>query len=300
MQNFEAIESFFKSRDIFYEKDVNMKNNTSFKIGGICKFVCYPNSISKIVDAIKFCTSLKIPYFFLGNGSNLLFSDEGFYGVAICSKKLNKINVLSNNRVYCEAGVLLYSLCRFCAVHCFSNLEPLYGIPGSLGGAIFMNAGAYNSEIKDVLQSVVSVDINGNVFEFNIKDIYFSYRNSAYQNNGHFIFAAVLKFENESLDYINKKMQYFLNKRIASQPLNFPSAGSAFKRPKFYFAAKLIEECGLKGLTVGGAKVSEKHCGFIINIGGASCLDVKNLIKKIQKTVSLKKSVDLTPEIKFI
>ncbi len=300
MPNFEAVENFLKAKDIFYEKNVNMKNNTSFKIGGICKYVCYPNDILKAVNVIKLCINLKIPYFFLGNGSNLLFSDEGFAGVAICTKKLNKINVLSNNRVYCEAGVLLYRLCQFCAIHCFSNLEPLYGIPGSLGGAIFMNAGAYNREIKDVLQSVVSIDVNGRVYEQNLKDIYFSYRNSVYQNNGHFIFAAVLKFENESVEHINSKMQYFLNKRIESQPLNFPSAGSTFKRPKFYIAAKLIEECGLKGLRVGGAKVSEKHCGFIINVGGASCLDVKNLIKKIQKTVSLKKNVSLTPEIKFI
>lgn len=300
MLNFSTIEKLFKTENIFYEKEVSMKNLTSFKIGGNCKFVCYPKNFVQLKNLLIFLNKKKIPHFFLGNASNILFKDSDFLGVAVCSKKLNKIEILKNNRVYCQSGVNLFKLCHFLCLNSLSNLEELYGIPGTLGGAILMNAGAYGKEIKDFLHSVSHMDNNGKIYNLKAKEIDFSYRFSSYQKNGFFIISAILNLKKQDKDKIKNKMDLILKKRKEKQPLNFPNAGSIFKRPKGFFAAKLIEECGLKGIKVGGAKVSTKHAGFIVNFNNATALDVKNLIEKIKEIVKIKKNVDLKTEIKFI
>lgn len=298
--NFELIKNFLNDSYIYFKEDVEMKKLTSFKIGGVCKIVAYPENISSVLNLISYCVKNKVLYFFLGNGSNILFCDEGFFGVAICSKKLNKIKILSNNRIYCESGVNLALLCKFCLIHSLSGVEELYGVPGSIGGAIAMNAGAFSREIKDVVECVLHVGLDGKVAKLKLKDLNFSYRHSRYENGDEFILAAVLQFKKGDEKSIEEKMNYVLKKRKEKQPLNFPSAGSVFKRPKDGFAAKLIEECGLKGLSVGDAVVSKKHCGFIVNKGVATAKDVLKLIEKIKCVVEKQKGVKLEEEIKFI
>ncbi len=300
MQKFYAVEQTLKDNDIYYKTQVSMKKLTSFKIGGHCKIVAYPDNFNHITMLIKICRYYKISYFFLGNGSNILFGDEDFDGIAICSKNLNKIKKLTNNKIYCEAGVSLFKLCNFACLNSLSNLEPLYGIPGSLGGAILMNAGAYGGEIKDVVDAVAHLDENGNINILSLKDLQFSYRHSIYQGSNNFIIYAILNLKIASMQEIKNKMNDILKKREEKQPLNFPSAGSIFKKPKNDFAGKLIEECGLKGETIGNAKVSEKQRGFIVNLGYATACDVKKLIEKTQKTVKIKKNTNLKLEIRYI
>ncbi len=300
MQKFEFVEEFLKKNGIYYEKEVSMKNITSFKIGGVCKIVAYPSGVFEVKNLIGILKKENVPYFFIGNGSNVLASDDGFFGVLICSKNLNKIKILSNNKIYCESGVNLFKLCLFLADNSFKNFEELYGIPGSFGGAIFMNAGAYGREIKDCVLSVLFLDENGLLKTVTKNSAEFSYRHSVFQKNGFFIVAAILKLERGDRNKIRSKMMEFLQKRKEKQPLNQPSAGSIFKRPKNNFAAKLIEEVGLKGKKVGDAMVSEKHCGFIVNCGGATARDVKELIKIIEFAVKKEKNVELKKEIIFI
>ncbi len=292
--------NFLDESKIFYEQDVSMKNLTSIKIGANAKFVVYPENFEQVKSLILFCKEEKLLYYFLGNGSNIIAKDEDFLGILISSKKLNKIKILNNNKIYCESGVSLFKLCMFSCENSLSNLENLYGIPGSLGGAIAMNAGAYGTEIKDVVVGASHLDEKGNLFFFKREGLNFSYRNSIYQKNNFFIMSAILKLEKGNKEEIEAKMREVLKKRKEKQPLEFPNSGSIFKRPKNDFAAKLIEECGLKGLKVGGAMVSKKHAGFIINTGGATGKDVKCLIEKIKNTVKIKKNVYLETEVKFL
>lgn len=300
MQNSEELLLFLEDKKIEYEEDISMKNLTSFKIGGRVKVLVSPSEIESFAVVFKFLKKYNIPYFFLGNGSNILFKDKDFFGVAVSSKNLNKIRILENNIVECESGVNLFKLCRFLKTNSLSGMEELFGIPGSLGGAIYMNAGAYGVEIKDLLLCVCYFDEKENLVEKETKDLDFFYRYSVFQKTNNFIVSAKMKLRNGKADDIEKKMKEIFQKRVEKQPLNFPSAGSVFKRPKGAFAAKLIEETGLKGLRVGNAMVSEKHCGFIVNLGGATAEDVETLIEKIIKIVKIEKNVDLEKEIKII
>ncbi len=300
MNIFNELLIFLNEKEITYEKDVSMKTLTTFKIGGQSKFVCFPQNIEKFRILIEFLKEKKIKYSFLGNGSNILVLDEGYLGVFISTKNLNKIKILNNSMVYCESGVNLVRLCKFLKENFFSGMEPLFGIPGSLGGAIYMNAGAYGAEIKDFVILVSYIDEGNNLKELNLKDIYFSYRYSIFQKTENFIVSAVLKLKKGDKSEIEKNMNLYIKKRIEKQPLKFPNAGSIFKRPDGFFAAKLIEESGLKGFRIGDAKVSEKHCGFIINVGDARAKDVEKVIEKIKETVKIKKGIDLKTEIKII
>ena len=252
------------------------------------------------MDILNICGNSEVSYFILGNGSNLLISDSGFEGVVISSKKLNRIELISDNEIYCESGVNLSRLCNFALKNSLSGLEFAFGIPGSVGGAIFMNAGAYGGEMKDVVENVTHLDKTGQIRKFENRDLNFSYRHSVYQEQESFILGAVLKLFKSEKSEIKRKMDELLKMRKEKQPLEFPSAGSAFRRPKDGYAAALIEKCGLKGEGVGGAQVSKKHSGFIVNLGGATSDDVKNLIKKVQKIVAKQTGVFLEPEIKYI
>ena len=300
MVKYDHIKDLLKKKSIMFIENEPMSKHTSFKIGGYCKILAYPNDISQVRDIIKICKDNNILHVVIGRGSNLLVSDSGFDGVAICSNKLNNIKLISDTEIYCESGVNLPKLCNFALKNSLSGLEFACGIPGSVGGAIFMNAGAYGGEIKDIVQIVKYIDNNGQILELKNNELDFSYRHSFFENKNYFILSTIIKLYSGDKANIKAKMDDLLKKRKNKQPLEFPSAGSAFKRPKVGYAAALIEECGLKGKTIGGAQISNKHSGFIVNIGNATCKDVYSLILETQKIVKEHTEIWLEPEIKFI
>lgn len=300
MAKYDDIKDLFEKKSILFMENEPMSKHTSFKIGGNCKLMVYPNSTSQIQDIIKVCQDNGILYIILGRGSNLLVSDSGYDGVVICSNKLNNINLISDTEIYCESGVNLIQLCNFALKKSLSGLEFACGIPGSVGGAIFMNAGAYGGEMRDIVQSVKYMDSIGNIYELESSELDFSYRHSFFEDKNHFILSAIIKLHKSDQHSIRSLMNDLLKKRKTKQPLEFPSAGSTFKRPKEGYAAALIEQCGLKGKTIGGAQISKKHSGFIVNIGNASCKDVNDLILETQKVVKQQTGIWLESEIKFI
>lgn len=300
MAKYDDIKDLFEKKSILFMENEPMSKHTSFKIGGNCKLLAYPNSTSQIQDIIKVCQDNGILYIILGRGSNLLVSDSGYDGVVICSNKLNNINLISDTEIYCESGVNLIQLCNFALKKSLSGLEFACGIPGSVGGAIFMNAGAYGGEMRDIVQSVKYMDSIGNIYELESSELDFSYRHSFFEDKNHFILSAIIKLHKSDQHSIRSLMNDLLKKRKTKQPLEFPSAGSTFKRPKEGYAAALIEQCGLKGKTIGGAQISKKHSGFIVNIGNASCKDVNDLILETQKVVKQQTGIWLESEIKFI
>ncbi len=300
MAKYDDIKDLFIKKSIMFVENEPMSKHTSFKIGGNCKILVYPNNTSQIQDIIKTCQDNDIMYIILGRGSNLLVSDSGYDGVVICSNKLNNIKLMSDTEIYCESGVNLIQLCNFALKNSLSGLEFACGIPGSVGGAIFMNAGAYGGEIKDIVQSVKYIDDVGNVYELESSELDFSYRHSFFEDKNYFILSATIKLHKADQHSIRSRMNDLLKKRKTKQPLEFPSAGSTFKRPREGYAAALIEQCELKGKTIGGAQISEKHSGFIVNLGNATCKDVNDLILETQKVVKQRTGIWLEPEIKFI
>ncbi len=281
--------------------DAPMKKYTSFKCGGNARFLIIPDSVECLENVIGFCYKNNVEPFVIGNGSNLLVTDGGFDGVIVkIGSKLSKIELLDETTIYCEAGASLKSLCMFALENSLSGLEFAYGIPGTLGGAVYMNAGAYGGEMKDVLYSCKHIDKNGALGEFSQDELNLGYRRSAYTENGYTVVSAILKLKKSDKTEIKALMDTNLQKRKDKQPLEFGSAGSTFKRPEGYFAGALIEDCGLKGYTVGGAQVSEKHAGFVINKNDATATDVLQLIGDVQKTVYDKHGVMLETEVKII
>lgn len=278
-----------------------MSKYTSFKCGGNASLLIIPTSIGEIKMIIDFCREKGVEPLIIGNGSNLLVSDNGINGVVIkIGSKISKIELLDDTTIYCEAGASMKSLCMFALENSLSGLEFAYGIPGTLGGAVYMNAGAYGGEMKDILFSVNHIDENGNFGELEKEELDLSYRHSAYADNGCTILSAVLKFKKGDKAEIKEAMNTNLRKRKEKQPLEYGSAGSTFKRPEGYFAGALIEQSGLKGYTVGGAQVSEKHAGFVINKNGATATDVITLIRDVQNIVYEKFGVKLETEVKII
>jgi UDP-N-acetylmuramate dehydrogenase len=235
----------------------------------------------------------------VGNGSNLLVSDEGIDAcVILLGNKFSEVKLIDKNVIFAQAGASLTKVCRFALENELSGLEFAYGIPGSCGGAAFMNAGAYGGEMRDVLYKCEHIDSNGNLGDLQGDELELSYRHSAYYNNNCIVTGLYFKLDNGDKDEIKSKMTDLIGRRKEKQPIEYPSAGSTFKRPEGYFAGALIQECGLKGATVGGAQVSEKHAGFVINIGGATCNDVLELCKKVSDTVYKEKGVKLEMEIR--
>ena len=281
--------------------DAPMKKYTSFKCGGNASVLIIPVSLDALNKIIEFSYSKGVKPFVIGNGSNLLVTDNGINGVVIkIGSQLSKIKLLDETTIYCEAGASLKALCMFALENSLSGLEFAYGIPGTLGGAVYMNAGAYGGEMKDVLYSVNHIDNDGNNGTLNKENLDLGYRHSAYTSNGFVITSAVMKLTKADKKDIKEAMDDKLQRRKDKQPLEYPSAGSTFKRPEGYFAGALIEDCGLKGYTVGGAQVSEKHAGFVINKGGANATDVMTLISDVQRIVKEKHGVNLETEVKII
>lgn len=279
-----------------------MKSHTSFKIGGPADLFIYINNENSLKIIIKELNALNIPFFIIGNGSNLLVSDEGYRGVVLSLSKSEKILRLENgNTIICSAGISLAKACVFAMQNSLSGLEFAWGIPGTCGGALFMNAGAYGNDISNIIESSKYINKNGEEKILNKDEMRLSYRKSFYSEfKGNCIISLTFKLKPFHLDKIKEKMYENIHKRKFKQPLNYPNAGSIFKRPEGYFAGTLIENAGLKGKSIGGAMVSPKHAGFIINTGGATAQDVKKLIEYIKKTVFEKFGVLLECEIKTL
>ncbi|MGN1195585.1 MAG: UDP-N-acetylmuramate dehydrogenase [Acutalibacteraceae bacterium] len=296
-----TITEFLTENNIKFLENEPMKLHTSFRIGGGARYFVLAENIDEVQKVIAFCNENNEKLYIVGNGSNLLVSDEGIDAVVmkLCGE-FEEIKLIDEATVEAGAGVNLAALCKFALSKGLKGLEFAFGIPGSVGGAAYMNAGAYGGEMKDVVEKCFHVTSDGNTGCLCANELDFSYRKSAYASNGFIITKVVFRLEKGDKTEIKEKMEDLLNRRVTKQPLEYPSAGSVFRRPEGYFAGALIEQSGLKGKTIGGAQVSEKHAGFIINVGDATCADVKELISFCQTTVKEKFGVSLETEIKFI
>lgn len=281
--------------------DEPMSAHTSFKIGGPADVMVAPADAKGIAGIIQLCRETDTPCYIIGGGTNILVPDEGLRGVVIntCGA-LAKIEE-RDGVLTCGCGAKLAAVAKEALARDLSGLEFAYGIPGCVGGGVYMNAGAYGGEIKDVCTSVTALELDsGEMSTLEGEKLRFGYRKSAFSEDGSIILSATFKLYHADAANIKAVMDKNMEARKNKQPLDLPSAGSAFKRPEGYFAGALIDQCGLRGLTVGGAQVSTKHAGFIVNIGEATCKDVQTLIEKIQKTVQKETGVKLEPEIKTL
>ena len=302
MRSIENVLSAAASCGCNIKTDALMSDYTTFRTGGPVKAVISPKDTDSIIKVLGSCKENGVRVLIVGNGSNLLVSDKGFDGVVLrLTGCMNEIKYLGSGVIECQAGATLASLCKTALEYSLTGLEFAYGIPGTVGGAVFMNGGAYGGEMKDVILSARHIKLDDlSVGEFERDELDLSYRHSAYSGGGYLILGARFNLMKGKKEEIRAKMDDFLGRRNDKQPLDLPSAGSVFKRPEGNFAGALIEQCGLKGYTIGGAQVSEKHAGFIVNIGGATSSDILALIKYIQKTVKKKTGVMLEPEVKYI
>ncbi|MDR1101899.1 MAG: UDP-N-acetylmuramate dehydrogenase [Clostridiales bacterium] len=283
---------------VIYKNEPLSKHST-FKIGGIADRVSLPETIDEFRGLLLELRQAEIPYIVVGNGSNILFSDSGFRGNVVKTTAMKNIQIRPEiNEILADAGVLLVKLARVACDNGLSGLEFATGIPGTIGGAIYMNAGAYGGEMADVVQTTTVVDTGGKISTRSEHD--FGYRHSVFSENDEIILQAAFRFTPKSKDEIRAKMQDNAKKRLGSQPTNLPSAGSVFKRPDGVSAGKLIQDCGLAGVSVGDAQISPKHCGFIVNNGNASARDVLDLIALIKETVLKNTGVALNEEIQII
>ncbi|MDO5134930.1 MAG: UDP-N-acetylmuramate dehydrogenase [Eubacteriales bacterium] len=277
-----------------------MSRHTTFRIGGPADLFLLPKTGEDIRQIVKCCQEEGEPYFILGNGSNLLVSDEGYRGVVIQAfRNFSGIQV-EGTCIRAQAGALLSGIASAAKNASLTGFEFAGGIPGTLGGAVVMNAGAYGGEMKDVIQEVTVLTTDGEVRCLPREDMAFGYRTSAVKEAGWCVLEAVLRLETGDPEEIRSRMQELTMRRVSKQPLEYPSAGSTFKRPEGFFAGKLIMDCGLAGYRVGGAQVSEKHCGFVINAGSATAADVCRLMKDVQDRVYEEFHVRLEPEVKFL
>lgn len=278
-----------------------MSRHTSFKIGGPADLFLLPDSSEQISRLISAARLSSIPLYIIGRGSDLLVHDEGVRGAVLAvTQKLSQIKKLDNRTLSSGAGASLERVCRFALEEGLSGLEFAYGIPGSVGGAVYMNAGAYGGEMRDVLLGTAHIDEDGREGEFSADQLNLSYRRSVYTECVCCITSAVFRLQPGDPAEIHARMEDLKNRRRTKQPLEYPSAGSTFKRPKGSYASALIDQCGLKGLRIGGAMVSEKHAGFLINYDHATCEDVLELIEKVRETVFRQTGYQLECEVKLI
>ncbi len=278
----------------------SMKQHTTFRIGGPADVFVVPDSVEKTAAVIRICREQGVPFYILGNGSNLLVSDEGYRGVVVqIYKNLSEIKT-DGNTVTAQAGAMLSVIAKRALASSLTGFEFASGIPGTLGGACVMNAGAYGGEMKDVLEEVTVLDENGQIRRILAKELELGYRSSALAKNGWIALEARLRLEPGDQALIRAQMEELKEKRTTKQPLDMPSAGSTFKRPEGYFAGKLIMDAGLQGFAVGGAQVSEKHCGFVVNTGDATAQDVRSLIAEVVRRVKENSGVTLEPEVKML
>ena len=291
------IKTFLKDNQIQFLQNESLKKHITFKVGGEAKFVAMPQTKHQAANLFKFLKENNIKYYIIGRGSNVIFRDEEFDGVIIKTSNMQNIEFIGEDKVYADSGVVLNVLCKTLQEKSLAGLEFCYGIPGNVGGGLFMNCGAYGGEISSAVCEVEYIDENGNFQKIDAKDCQFSYRHSIFQDNNWFITGCTFKLTKGDKTQILSFMEDIMQRRIDKQPLDKPSAGSSFKRPVGYFAAALIDECGLKGYSIGGAQVSEKHAGFIVNTGNATCNDIVALAEYVEQTVMQKKGVAIEKEM---
>nr|WP_294469409.1 UDP-N-acetylmuramate dehydrogenase [uncultured Sellimonas sp.] len=275
-----------------------MAGHTTFRIGGAADYYVSPADSEEVGKLIRLCSEEQVPYYIVGNGSNLLVSDQGYRGVIIAiGREMSRIEV-EGCTIRAQAGALMSQIAAAALEHGLAGFEFASGIPGTIGGAAVMNAGAYGGEMKDVIEEVTAMDAKGSTIVLSKDELEFGYRTSLVMKKKYIVLEVCIGLEQGAKEEIREKMEDFKQRRISKQPLEYPSAGSTFKRPEGYFAGKLIQDTGLRGFTVGGAQVSEKHSGFVINKGGASAEDVNRLMQEVSDRVYEKFGVRLEPEVR--
>lgn len=296
----------FKSclTDIVAEENIQeyepMRRHTTFRIGGPARYFVQPETAQEVQGVIAACQREKIPYYIVGNGSNLLVSDEGYTGVVIrIGARMNAVTV-EGECMYAQAGALLSQIAHAALEHSLTGMEFAAGIPGTLGGACLMNAGAYGGEMRQILKKVTALDPSGNIVTLSVEELQLGYRTSLLMKKGYVVLGAELSLAKGEKSVIQARMEELKQQRISKQPLEYPSAGSTFKRPEGAFAGKLIMEAGLRGYRVGGAQVSEKHCGFVINADHATAAQVRQLMDDVQRIVEKTSGRKLEPEVRFL
>ena len=297
--NNQLICSFLSENNISFLQNEPMSRHTSFKVGGNATFFVTADTPLEVAAVYSFCKENDIGLTILGKGSNVLVSDSGIDGIVLKLSEQPKVEFGADDILLCSAGMSLTALCIAAAEKGLSGLEFAFGIPGTVGGAVFMNAGAYGGEIKDVILSATVLS-NGQIKDVMAEDMALGYRTSVFKENGDIILFAKFKLKADNKTDIKARMSDFSERRKSKQPLEYPSAGSTFKRPEGYFSGALIEQNGLKGFSIGGAEVSVKHAGFVINKGGATSRDIKLLIKHIQDTVLKNNGVMLEREVIYL
>lgn len=296
----EQLKQLLTAAGIAYKENEPLAAHCTFKIGGPARLFVQPIDHVQLCRAVALCKAQGVRYYLLGNGSNILFADEGYDGAVLAISSMQDTVEVHGTQLTAGAGVRLSALCKTALEHGLTGLEFAYGIPGTVGGAVYMNAGAYGGEMKDVLEAVSYLTADGRWVDSEASELDFSYRHSAFEENGACILGAVFHLEKGDPDTIKARMNELMQKRIDKQPLDKPSAGSTFKRPAGAFAAALIDQCGLRGYRHGGAAVSEKHCGFVVNLGGATCADVLALCDEVRSIVKEKTGYDLEKEIRVV
>lgn len=299
MEQYIGLEKVIEKTKIRYNE--SMKKHTTIKIGGEAKCLVLPSSVDDIINVLKYAKQNNIKYYVIGNGSDIIVRDEGFDGLVIkISNKFDEVKV-EGERIVASAGTSMPKLSQIAKQNSLTGMEFACGIPGTVGGGIRMNAGAYGSEMSNVVETITYLDDNCNIVTMQNHEACFSYRHSIFMDNpSYVVLSATFKLKNGNIEEIEKIMLENSTARRTKQPLEYPNAGSTFKRPEGYFVGKLVSDAGLRGYTIGGAQVSKKHTGFIINIGNATCKDVEELISYIQKVVYEKFNVKLQTEIEFI
>ena len=297
MEFYKLLSKFYNEEDIAV--DSPMSEHIYFRVGGPADILVTPVNEEQVVNTLKLCREYNVPYFILGNGSNILVKDGGISGVVIKFNKLNKITT-EGNCVTAQSGALLKDVSKAALENNLRGFEFACGIPGSIGGAVFMNAGAYDGEMAHVIKSARVIDENCNIKNLTKEELELGYRSSIVMKKGYVVIEATVELESGEYASIKDKIDDLTNRRESKQPLEYPSAGSTFKRPEGYFAGKLIQDSGLKGFSIGGAAVSEKHSGFVINKGGATAKDVLDVIAHVQKTVKENFDVELHTEVRII
>ena len=297
-ETYDILKNIVSEEDILTKEYMN--NHTSFKIGGSADFLVTPRTVDQIQNLIKTLKKENIPVFIMGNGSNLLVSDKGIRGVVIkLSKNFSSFSI-SGDEVTAQSGILLSTLSKSIVNESLSGFEFASGIPGTIGGAVTMNAGAYDSEMKNIVEEVVAMDMDGNIKTFTNQEMNFRYRKSRVTDETLVVLEAKLKLDKGNIEDIKAKIDDFTVRRTTKQPLTAYSAGSTFKRPEGYFAGKLIEDAGLKGIIMRNAAVSSLHSGFVINTGDATCENILELIEFIKLTVFSKFGVMLEEEVRVV
>ena len=277
-----------------------MSKHTSFRIGGPADLFVQPANEEELWNALHLARQEKVPFFIVGNGSNLLVSDEGFRGMILHTGGMLKDISVEGDVIYAQAGALLSTVAKTALEHGLAGMEFAAGIPGTLGGAVCMNAGAYGGEMKDILLDAEVLTQEGERLVLPVEELNLSYRHSVIFEKNYVVLAAHIRLSRGDTAEIKNRMNELAGARRDKQPLEYPSAGSTFKRPEGYFAGKLIQDAGLKGYTVGGAQVSEKHSGFVINRGGATAEEVRFLIRQVQQKVRSQFGVELEPEVRML